>query len=269
MKKYIYQAFSALALMTMVALLPACQQKQISVFMAGDSTMADRPDTTITAERGWGQVFPTYLSDNITIRNHAKNGRSTKSFLAEGRWEDVKKDLQKGDVVIIQFGHNDTKQDDSVRYTPVGDYEKNLCHMIEEAKAMGAQPVLCTPIARRAFSKETGELVNKHGDYPDAARRAAQTTGVPLVDMTAITMDWLRAVGDEPSVKYFAHMEPGKYSKYPDGKIDNTHLSLLGAREVAYLFANAVKQQKINPLYRYIQLEKDASTQYSVPCNIK
>lgn len=262
-----FSIFTTLALAMLLCL--SAGKRPVSIFMAGDSTMADRTDTTITAERGWGQLLPTFLSQDIIVKNHAKNGRSTKSFLAEGRWEDIKKELRRGDIVIIQFGHNDTKQDDPIRYTPIADYEKNLCLMIKEAKKKGARPILCTPIARRYFSKETGELVNRHGGYPQAARRVAQAMDIPLVDMTAITTDWLTQTGNEASVHYFAHMPAGKYSKYPEGKKDNTHLSMAGAREVAYLFATAVQQQKIKPLCKYIQLDKQAPTRYSLPCNIK
>ncbi|MCM1035017.1 MAG: rhamnogalacturonan acetylesterase [Paludibacter sp.] len=262
-------SFSLLLSVAMLAVLLAAGKRPQTIYMVGDSTMADRPDTTITAERGWGQLFPTFLTNDVVLRNHAKNGRSTKSFLVEGRWNDVLAQLHRGDVVIIQFGHNDTKQTDPVRYATIEQYQANLTKMINEAKKKGAQPVLCTPIARRYFSKETGELVNRHGAYPDAARRVAEATKVPLLDLNQITSDWLSAIGDSASVQYFAHMPAGRYSKYPEGKIDNTHLSEAGAWQVAKLAAEAIRKQDIKCLSKYIVVNDNAAVRYSIPCDIR
>lgn len=247
--------------------LTACSVKPVTVYMVGDSTMADRYDTIETPERGWGQVFPTFLSGKAIVRNHAKNGRSTKSYLAEGRWDKVMETLGKGDVVILQFGHNDAKESDSLRFCPPDKYAENLTFMIRQAKAVGAKPVLCTPIARRHF--KNGELQYVHGDYPAKAKDVAQLEQVPLVDMTTMTMEWLASLGDEGSQPYFVYvMQPGEYSKYPEGKTDNTHLRLAGAVQVARLFAEAVCRQDIQPLKKYIELD-NKEIRYSVPCGIE
>ncbi len=267
MKKLMKALPIALLAVVMVAFV-AAGKKPVTIYMCGDSTMADREDTTITPERGWGQVFPTFLAENATVKNHAKNGRSTKSYLAEGRWEDVKAQLKRGDIVILQFGHNDTKQSDTTRYTPLADYEKNLALMIAEAQKKKAKVILCTPISRRSFSKHTGELVNKHGAYPESARRVAQAADVPCLDMTTLTMDWLRSEGDSATIQYFCHMEPGRYAKYPDGKIDNTHLREAGAVKVARLAAEEIVRQEIKFLAPYIVLDNEA-VKYSTPCGIK
>lgn len=265
MKKFL--PFLAPALV--VFFLFAAGKRPVTLYMVGDSTMADRPDTTVTAERGWGQLFPTFLSDNIVLKNHAKNGRSTGSFLREGRWDDVLALLRRGDIVIIQFGHNDTKKDDPARYTSVEDYQKNLLRMIADAKKKGAKPILCTPVARRYFSKETGELVNRHGAYPEAARRVAESAQVPLLDLNRLTSDWLAEVGDSASVRYFAHMPAGRYSKYPEGKKDNTHLSEAGALRVAQMAAEEIVRQDIKYLGKYIVLPAEPVVRYSVPCGIR
>ena len=81
----------------------------ITIFMIGDSTMADKDLTGGNPERGWGQMLPGFLSEEIRVDNHAVNGRSTKSFIDEGRWDKVLSLLKKGDYVFIQFGHNDEK----------------------------------------------------------------------------------------------------------------------------------------------------------------
>lgn len=256
-------------LLASALLLSGAGKRPVTLYMVGDSTMADRPDTTVTAERGWGQLFATFLNDGVVLRNHAKNGRSTKSFLAEGRWEEVRQQLKRGDIVVIQFGHNDTKQDDPVRYASVEQYQKNLLQMITDAQKKGAKPVLCTPIARRYFSKETGELVNRHGGYPDAARRVADSAGIPLIDLTQLTSDWLASVGDSASVQYFAHMPAGRYSKYPNGKTDNTHLTEAGALHVAQLAAEDIFRQNIKYLSKYIVLTDEPVVRYSTPCGIR
>ncbi len=259
----------ALVLVGMLSI--AASRKPITIYMCGDSTMADREDTTITPERGWGQVFPTFLAEDVTVKNHAKNGRSTKSFLQEERWSVVKNELKRGDIVFIQFGHNDTKQSDPARYTPITDYERNLTQMIKEAKKKHAKVILCTPISRRSFNKHTGELVNKHGGYPEAARRVAEASDVPLLDMTELTMNWLREVGDSASIQYFCHMPAGVYAKYPDGKIDNTHLREAGAVAVARIAAEEIAKQvkTMKFLAPYIEMPKDDKIEYTTPCGIK
>lgn len=248
-------------------LIACSEQKPLNIYMVGDSTMADRYDTIETPERGWGQVFPTFLDEKVTVYNHAKNGRSTKSYLAEGRWEKVMGTLGQGDIVIIQFGHNDAKVNDSLRSATPEQYAENLHYMIGQAKAVGAKPILCTPIARRHYKNDTLQYV--HGQYPMAAKAVAEEEQIPLVDMTTLTMDWLAPLGDEGSQPFFVYiMQPGEYSKYPEGKTDNTHLRFAGALHVAEIFAKAVKQQNIKPLADYIQSD-NTEVKYTTPCGIK
>lgn len=244
------------AIVLVTILLSGCAQRPLTIFMVGDSTMADRYDTIETPERGWGQVFPTYLSDKATVKNHAQNGCSTKSFLAEGHWDKVMETLGKGDVVIIQFGHNDAKTQYSFLYADSQQYAENLTFMIRQAKEVGAYPILCTPIARRHFYDD--ELLYVHGDYPAAAIEVAKKEGIPLVDMTTITMNWLGPLGEKGSQPYFVYMiKPGEYSLYPEGKSDNTHLRQEGALMVAKLFSDAVVEQNIVPLKEYINTSNE------------
>jgi DNA sulfur modification protein DndE len=136
----------------------------IHVHMIGDSTMANRPTPEKNPERGWGQNFQQFFDDQVVIDNHALNGRSTKSFIAEGHWAPVIDALQPGDYLIIQFGHNDEKKEDSARYAPARtDYRANLARFVAEARAKGATPILCTPIVRRKFNA-AGKLEPTHGD---------------------------------------------------------------------------------------------------------
>lgn len=244
----------ALAAMVMgVIMLTSAGPKQKHLFMVGDSTMADKTELEISPERGWGQLFPTYLTDEIIVENHAMNGRSTKSFQDEGRWDSVLVRIHRGDVVILQFGHNDAKATDPVRYASIEDYQKNLKKMATEAKKKGAQVIIATPINRRSFSKETGAFVPKHGAYPEAARRVAKAMKLPLLDLEAATADWLREIGDEESVQYFMNVQPGECTKFPNGKIDNTHLRENGALVVGKMAAEQLSKMKF--LSKYIVVE--------------
>jgi DNA sulfur modification protein DndE len=148
-------------------------QRQIRVFMIGDSTMADKP-LNDNPERGWGQLLPRYLSEDAQVRNYAVNGRSTKSFIKEGRWDSVMKYLQKDDYVFIQFGHNDEKSEDTTRYAaPKGLYRDNLVRFVRDARSKGANPILVTPVMRRKFDA-SGKFTDTHGEYPEAVRSVAK-----------------------------------------------------------------------------------------------
>ena len=118
-------------------------KNEITIFMIGNSTMADKPYANGNPEKGWGQVFPLYFKEGIRIENHAVNGRSTKSFIDEGRWDSVLEKIKPGDYVIIEFGHNDEKKDDPKRYAaPRTDYRTNLIKFISETRSKGGTPVL-------------------------------------------------------------------------------------------------------------------------------
>ena len=237
----------------MVALvLTSAAKKQPTLFLVGDSTMADKTELDISPEVGWGQVFPTFLTDKILVQNHAMNGRSTKSFQKEGRWQAVLDRMSKGDIVIIQFGHNDQKASDPVRYAPIPEYMENLRIMTKEAREKGATVIIATPISRRHFDEKSGELIPKHTSYPYAARMVAKEMNAPLLDLEEATTEWLIGLGDEASKKFFMNVAPGECKKFPKGKIDNTHLRENGALEVGKMAAQMIVDQKIQPLCKYI-----------------
>src|ERR1700741_2074049 len=146
---YMKRVAYLLALLAMMSFgLP---DRRVTIFMIGDSTMADKP-LADNPERGWGQLFPRFFTNEVVIKNHAVNGRSTKSFIKEGRWDSVMKYLQKDDYVFIQFGHNNEKIEDSGRYaSPNGLYRENLTRFIKDARSKGANPILVTPVMRRKF----------------------------------------------------------------------------------------------------------------------
>lgn len=217
-----------------------CQrEKDIQLFTIGDSTMANKR-SGVYPETGWGQVLGEYFDNSVTVHNHARNGRSSKSFIDEGRWKAVKDSLQPGDYVFIQFGHNDEKEYDSTRYTtPYGTYSDNLAKFVNESRAKGAIPVLFTPIVRRHFD-DNGTLINSHGDYPDAVRQLAARMKVPLVDLEKLTRHLVDSLGPEESKKLYLWTNPDE--RYPEGRKDNTHLNVEGAHKVAELAAEAVRK---------------------------
>lgn len=234
-----------------VSTLIMAQQKP-TLFLIGDSTMANKENPDKNPEHGWGQVLPQFLISGIEIQNHAVNGRSSKSFRTEGRWDKLEKQLKKGDFVIIQFGHNDQKIKDSTKFTnPYTQYRANLERYVYEARAKGAIPVLMTSIVRRNFN-DNGVLIDTHKEYPLVVRMVANDLKVPFVDMQLLTEQMEIAYGPENSKKLHLYYKEGEDPYYPKGKEDDTHLSRLGAETVAKLAAKSLKALKIG-LEKYIK----------------
>jgi lysophospholipase L1-like esterase len=200
-----------------------------TIFMIGDSTMADKPLIPPNPERGWGQMLPMYFKDGVRIENHAVNGRSSKSFLDEGRWEPVLNQLKPGDYVIIEFGHNDEKKKDPKRYTePFGSFKQNLELFIRESRDHRATPVLATPVARRKFD-DNGGLVDTHGDYVKAVRQVAQEQRALLLEMNTRSAELLASMGPEFSKKLLIGLARANLSAARRG-CPTTHISTPTAR---------------------------------------
>jgi lysophospholipase L1-like esterase len=213
------------------------------VFMIGDSTMANKP--LDLPERGWGMALGGFLVDSTMVQNHAVNGRSTKSFIDEGRWEKVVAALQPGDFVIIQFAHNDEKKEDPKRYAdPARSFRDNLRRFIREAREKHASPILATPACRRKFDA-AGKLVDTHGAYPAAVRAVAKEENIPLLDLERATSSWLQKTGDVASRKFFMWLEPGAHPKIQDGRKDDTHFVEAGAAKVAELAIAELRVHKV------------------------
>lgn len=213
--------------------------RQPIVFMIGDSTMANKDLRKQNPERGWGHMLPGFLDDGIIVDNHAANGRSTKSFIDEGRWQVVYDKIAPGDYLFIEFGHNDAKEDKARATVAGGDFDDNLRRFVNEARSKGGIPVLFTPIVRRNFGADS-LLIDTHGSYTQAVRNVAAELDVPLVDLNVITHEFVEKLGPEVSKDYFMHVEPGTVSLHPDGKADDTHLNVKGARAVASLAVDEI-----------------------------
>ncbi len=234
--------FCSLLLTGSSQIVPEEDGKLFTIHLMGDSTMAPKKLDGGNPERGWGMMFPNFLDDSIQVINYAQNGRSTKSFISLGLWDRVKANIKKGDYVFIQFGHNDAKESDSTRYAPAyGLYQENLRLFVNTVREMGGKPVLLTPVSRRWF-KEGVLDENCHTDYPAAMKQVAEELSVPLLDITAGTQEWLKSLGDEASRQYFMWVKSGTITAIPDGKEDNTHTKANGARKVAEIVCNAIKE---------------------------
>ena len=234
-----------------LAVTGPAQKTQVTIFMAGDSTMAiKQPDKR--PETGWGEMFAKYFKNGtVRIENRAMNGRSTKTFISEGRWQSIIDDLKTGDYVLIQFGHNDESKDKGERYTPPADYRNNLIRFIADVKAKGGNPVLLTPVMRRKFDS-SGNLVDTHGEYPDLVRAVANEHNVPLIDMHRDSEVLIKGYGVEGSRKLFLQLQPGENANYPKGIEDNTHFNPIGADEIAKLAVKGIKENKIG-LRKYLK----------------
>lgn len=235
MKKYILITFF---------ITSVCFAQKTTVYCIGDSTMANKKDPDKNPEHGWAQVLQPFFSDKIVIENKAVNGRSTKSFINEKRWDSVYKKLKKGDYVLIEFGHNDEKIEDSARYTnPHTAYRYNLIRFVKETREKGAFPILLTSITRRNFN-EKGVLVPTHGDYPMETRLTAQQYKVPFIDMEYYTEKLEQSYGPEKSKELHLHFKAGENPYSEKDKADDTHLSLKGAQSVAQIFVEQLKLLK-------------------------
>ena len=256
---------AAIALLTLTA---AMQQKVTTIFIIGDSTAAKKDLSKGSPERGWGMALQCYFNEAfIRVDNHAVNGRSTKSFLDEGRWQKVVDKIQPGDYVIIQFGYNDAKKNDAKRHTDPGStFDANLARFVNETRAKGGIPVIMNPVVRRNFTKNAARvnddeslrntsfkdgakvkegdvLKDTHGLYAVAPRNEADSLHVNFIDATNITHDLQQGLGVEGSKKLHMWYQPGEHPALPDGRQDNTHYNIYGAHQVAKLLADALCQE--------------------------
>ncbi|MEV2250242.1 rhamnogalacturonan acetylesterase [Streptomyces sp. NPDC050147] len=198
-----------------------------TLYIAGDSTAAQKY-TDAAPETGWGMALPFFLRARLKVANHAMNGRSSKSFVDEGRLAVILQALRPGDRLLVQFAHNDEKSADPTRYTePWSTYQDYLKQYVDGARSRGARPVLVTAVERRKFDAD-GVALPTHGEYPAAMRALAEAEGVPLLDVQALSIDLWHKLGVEATKAYF---------NWTATEQDNTHFNPPGAIEVARLVA--------------------------------
>jgi lysophospholipase L1-like esterase len=218
------------------------QNDHFTVFLAGDSTMAVK-QVKAYPETGWGMPFADYFDKDVTIDNRARNGRSTKTFISEGLWSALINDVKPNDYVFIQFGHND-EVPTKASYTPEADFRNNLIKFVTDTRNKQAYPVLLTPVTRRYFDT-TGHIKETHLVYSKIVREVAAEYKVPLIDLDEISRAFFDKYGPENSKFFFNQLAPGENPNYPAGRKDNTHFNELGARSVAELVLQAIKDLKL------------------------
>jgi len=218
-------------------------KEKANIWMIGDSTMAwKKPERA--PESGWAEGLKNFVDNNVAVHNHAASGRSSRSFIAEGRWKAVLDSIKPGDYVVIQFGHNDEKPDSLLHTDPFTSYKQFLKKFIDETRSKKGIPLICTSIVRRHFDAQ-GNLKDTHGDYIKAAREAAIENKTLFIDMEASSRRLVSEMGPETSKSLFVFCQPGECPRRPKGAADSTHLNFEGARQIAALFVRDAKAQKL------------------------
>ncbi len=210
------------------------------IYMMGDSTMQYNNYNTYP-QCGWGQMLNIFAHEDVVIIDKAVNGRSTKSFKDEGRFDDILNKLEEGDFVICQFGHNDEKSQDPARYTtPNGTYLENLLYFYNEVTKRKCGFVLATSISRLKF--ENGKCTDTHKGYPQAMLEFAQKHSIDCVDLNQITLDHYNEIGQENAKRYHMIFEANRFSNFPEGKNDTSHLTYEGAHMVCQFFVENLEK---------------------------
>lgn len=213
-----------------------------TIYWAGDSTVQYN-DITTYPQTGIGQVFHLFLKPEARVENHAKNGRSTKSFIEEARLSPIAERIAEGDFLFIQFGHNDEKKQDPSRYTdPFSEYMLNLEKFVNTAREKKALPVLITPLERRCFVEGDQLGLGEHSDYVAAMKQTAEKLKVPLIDLYSMSRAELRKAGAKKSKDWYMQLPKGVYPSYMEGLADNTHLRYEGAVMYAGCIARGLKE---------------------------
>lgn len=225
--------------------------KKTKIFIAGDSTAQTYKEEKDGLIKGWGQMLPNFLDGNVDVVNHAIGGRSTKTFLNEGRWERLMTQVRKGDYVFIQFGHNDASTRPE-RHASLADYHDNLVKMIRDVRAAKAYPVLLTSVVMRTFVN--GNLTDDRlKAYPVVMRNISREYKIPLIDVNQKTNDLITVLGDKKSIPYYRHTEPGIDPTKPDGIKDDTHMMEKGANQVAFFVAEGIKELQLKGLSEHVK----------------
>lgn len=221
----------------------------MKILLAGDSTVATCPTHEFPMS-GWGAKLAPLTSTWAAVHNFAKGGASTESFREEGLWGSLLADAGEGDLVLIQFGHNDQKKQHLAARTG---YAANLRTMVGEVRDRGAAAVLCTSVERRHFldtPSSDAVLDETLEDYPEVVREIALELGVPLIDLNAWTRSLYAGLGRGASMSLFCHFAPGEHAHWPAGLTDNTHFSQKGATLVAGEVARQLARLGFGPQQR-------------------
>lgn len=225
----------AVALPTAAACPGPASGKQVKIVILGDSTVSDYPLSSNL--RGWGQVIGSGFKEGVVVRNLAASGRSTRTFIAEGR---LKKALEeKADFALIQFGHNDSHAKDRPEATEAeGDFKDYLRTYVDSFRKVGTQPILVTPMHRRTY--RNGKPTDELKPYAEAMKAVAREKSVPVVDLWTASGELFERLGDAGSADLSC------------SPTDRTHFSEKGARAMAALVLVGLKQASL-PLAAHLR----------------
>ena len=243
MKKNLLYTINSVFLLLVILSIPP--KGKINVWMIGDSTMCDQPKDR-SPVTGWGTPFAEFFDSTVAVKNMARGGRSTRTFIGEGRWKNVLDSLEENDYVLIQFGHNDEAKEPQYRerYTSVPDYKTNLVKFITETRSKKAIPILITPVTRRNFDS-LGNIRETHKEYSAAVWEIGEKYNVPVIDLDAKSRQLVQKFGQEYSKMLYMQLDSLENPHYPFGRKDNTHFNEYGARRMAELVLAEIRNSKL------------------------
>jgi rhamnogalacturonyl hydrolase YesR/lysophospholipase L1-like esterase len=225
-------------------------EQPLTVFLCGNSTVVDQDNEPWC---GWGQMITRFFGQGISFANYAESGESANTFIAAGRLEKLLTQAKAGDYIFVEFGHNDQKQKGE-GIGPWTSFTQSLKTFITEARKRGIHPVLLTPVQRRRFD-EKGQIINTHGEYPDAIRKLADDEKVSLIDLHQMSKILYEALGEKKSLKAFVHYPAGTFPKQEKALEDNTHFNSYGGYEIARCVIEGVRQNGFSDILQYLRPE--------------
>ena len=213
------------------------------VYLAGDSTVMTN-GSHVYPQQGWGARLPALFTVGVTFSNRAMGGRSSKSFIDEGRLSAILTVIKPGDYLLVQFGHNDDLADVRLHTEPYTTYKTYLAMYIDLSRQYGAIPVLVTPVARRRYDSG-GRFLNDFVDRSTAMKQLAAEKTVPLIDLNAKSIAFYNGIGVTATTDVFNWLAPGQYPNFPNGVYDITHFQEYGATQIARLIAQGIEENQL------------------------
>lgn len=233
--------------------------KHATVYTLGDSTMQTYEQYWMP-QTGWGQVLDRFVTGDTEVDNRSIGGRSSRSFLQEGRLDETLLLVRPGDHVFVQFGHNDATKDNPERYTSPEDFRDYLTTYVKGVRQRGATPILVTAVSRLDVDEETGKFAVSFPEYVEATKDVASHLDAPLVDLSAASRSFLDEIGVDAADGVFLHADPGIYPDRPAGVQDDTHFQQYGAIQMARLVAQETAELDLE-----LSGEIDTGTSDDVP----
>lgn len=238
--------------------IPDDKPRKPTVFVASDSTAASYYQYSAPMA-GWGHYLADYFDDGVAVDNQAKASRSSKSFYEEGSLATIEDRIRPGDYLFVMFAINDSADDSSNRKTrPESTFKAYLRLYVNSARSRGATPVFVTSQTKRTFDV-WGKFTNSVGTYPQAMRELGAELNVPVIDLNKKSIEFFTSIGPEATKRSFMYLVPGEHPNYPNGLSDYIHFQETGAKQLAKLVVEGVKELGIKPLAQHVVLEPDTA----------